>query len=257
MQLKFWLGVCVALVSSAATAQKPRQMLTIWLVQPAGTQPGTVEASSTDFILKQRLLPTGLAQLTGPFQDADGNRALGRGTQLFEVKSDVPIYCVAGMRKPKGFDKWMKGGTTSQFCLVDMDSDRRFDGYFEPISMVPGLPTIAGKRPKKLKPMTPVGYELADPATLEKPFWIGIQYQGKPLLYDRRNFGVSFGSDTGKGSLTSWVYTSGSSYPVSQKLLGASFTVLGEAGGKVRVRIDQPIPPQPFGVMHSVTYRIY
>ena len=257
MQSKFWVGASLALASSVAAAQDPRQMSTIWMVQPSETQPDTVEAGSTDFIMKQRLLPTGLVRLTGTFQDAKGKRSFGTGTQLFEVKSDVPIYCVAGMREPKGFEKWMVGGATSQFCLVDMDSDQRFDGYFEPVSMVPGLPTIAGKRPKKPKPMAPVAYEIADPSTLEKPFWIGIQYQGKPLLYDRRNFGVSFGSDTSKGALTSWVYTSGSNYPLSQNLLGASFTVLGETDGRLRVRIDQPIPPQPFGVVHTVTYRIY
>lgn len=258
MRLKFYLGASVVLLSSAAAAQMPdRRMTTIWMVQPADTQPGPIEAEARDIIWKQRLLPTGLARLTESYQDSNGKRSFGPGTQLFEVKSDVPIYCVAGMRDPKGFEKWLKSGSTSQFCLVDMNSDQRFDGYFEAISMVPGLPTIAGKRPKNPKPMTPVGYELADPSTMEKPFWVGIEYQGKPLIYDRRNFAVSFGSDTGKGSLTSWVYTSGSNYPLSQELLGARFTVLGVTGNKIQLRIDQPIPPQPFGVAHSVTYRVY
>ena len=258
MRLVLCLGAGALILTSAGSAQSPdRRMTTIWTIEPADSPRPSVEAAAGDILWKQRLLPTGLVRLSAPYQDAGGKRSFGAGTQLFEVKSDVPVYCVAGMRDPKGFEKWLKSGSTTQFCLVDLDSDLRFDGYFEPISMVPGLPTIAGKRPKNPKPMSPVSYELIDPSSMEKPFWVGIQYQGKPLLYDRRNFAISFGSDTGKGSLTSWVYTSGSDYPLSQELLGARFTVLGMSGDKLQVRIDEPIPAQPFGVAYSVTYRIY
>jgi hypothetical protein len=241
----------------AAGQQPSREMTTVWMVQPAEPTAGELEVKARDLILKQKLLPSGLAQLTDSFQDAGGKRSLGSGTQLFEVKSDVPIYCVAGLREPGGFEKFMTGGASRQFCLIDMDSDRRFDAYFETGSMVPGLPTIAGKRPKKPKAMSPVGYEVVEPSTIEKSFWIGIEYQGKPLIYDRRNFAISFGSESGKGSMTDWVYTSGSAYPLTKQLLGASFTVLGVNGDKLKVRIDQPMPPQPFGVVHSVSYRFY
>jgi hypothetical protein len=122
---------------------------------------------------------------------------------------------------------------------------------------VPGLPTIAGRRPKKTKPVTPVRYEKVDPATLEKPFWVGIQYYGKPLLKEARNFNVAFGSDTSKGALTSFVAAEGANYPVSQQLLGASFSVLGAENGKLKVHVDQPMPRQPFGVVHSVNVKVY
>jgi hypothetical protein len=132
----------------------------------------------------------------------------------------------------------------------------RFESYFDTISVVPGLPTIAGKRPKKPKPVaTPVAYEVAAPADLEKPFWIGIRYQGKALIYDWRNFQVSFGSDTTDGSLTDFIHTSGSNYPMSLSLLGARFTVLGLEDKKLKVRVDETMPPQPFGIMRTVTYR--
>jgi hypothetical protein len=233
-------------------------MTTIWMVQPADSAaPAEVEVGARDLILKQKLLPSGLARLTGSFQDDGGKRSLGPGTQLFEVKSDVPIYCVAGLREPKGFEKFMKGDSRVQLCLIDTDADGRFDAYFEPVSMVPGLPTITGKRPKSPRPMTPVAYEPAEPSALEKSYWVGIEYQGKPLIYDRRNFGISYGSDDSKGAVTDWIYTSGSTYPISKQLLGASFTVLGMSGDKLRVRIDQPMPPQPFGVIRTVSYRFY
>ena len=230
--------------------------MTIWVVQPAEAPADTVEVGFGDLILKQQLLPVGLAQLTGAFQDETGKRAFGAGTQLFRVLSDVPVYCVAGMREAKGFEKWLASGVTQQFCLVDSDSDGAFESYFEPISEVKGLPTIAGKRPKKIKPIAPVAYEKIDPARMEKPFWVGIQYYGKPLMKEARNFNVAFGSDTSKGSLTSFVATEGSNYPISQQLLGASFSILEAENGKLKVHVEQPMPRQPFGVVHSVSYRV-
>jgi hypothetical protein len=251
-------GYLLAVSGSAAVAQAPREMTTIWLVQPAVEITGqTVEVSRGDFLLKQRALPSGLARLTGELSTPDGKRHFTANHELFEVKSDMPIYCAVQARAQSGLEKWLTEGATKQFCLVDSNSDLQFDAYFEPISQIPGLPTISGKRPKKLKPLSPVPYAMADASTMQATYWIGIEYQGKPLIYDRLNFAVAFGSEVSKGSLTDWVYTSGSKFPASSGLLGAKFTVLDNPGGKIKVRIDQPMPPQPFGVMRTTTYRIY
>jgi len=252
------LGYLLVVSGSGAVAQSPREMTTTWLIQPAAEVTGrTFEVSRGDILLKQRALPSGLARLIGELRTPDGKRSFAANHELFEVKSDLPIYCAVQERAQSGLEKWLTEGSTRQFCLVDSNSDLQFDAYFEPISQIPGLPTISGKRPKKLKPLSLVPYAIADASTMQAAYWIGIEYQGKPLIYDRLNFAVAFGSEVAKGSLTDWVYTSGSKFPASSGLLGAKFTVLDNPGGKIKVRIDQPMPPQPFGVMRTVTYRIY
>ena len=239
-------------------AKLERNLSTLWIVMPA-TEPAGREVSvkSGELIMKQRLIPAGLAKLTGSAVDPEGKFELTSGAELFRVQSGVPVYCIAGKRAPGGVAKWLVGGGSSQLCLVDADSDGRFEGEFTTASAVGGLPTIAGKRPKEADPLVaPVAYERADPSTMTTQYWVGIEYQGKPLLYNRRNFAVSFGTDKSDSSLTDWVYT-GAEMPASQTLLGATWTVLALEEDRLKVRIDQPIPPQPFGIVQTTTYRFY
>lgn len=235
-----------------------RSFSTMWIVMPDNQRtPREVSVKGGELILKQRAMPFGLARLTGPAADPKGKFDLTAGTELFRLQSDVPIYCLAGKNAPTGVAKWLLGGSTTHLCLVDADADGRFEGQFVTASQVEGLPTLVGKRPKTADPIiAPAAYAPAAPSSGTTQYWVGVEYQGKPLLYNRRNFTVSFGNGKDKGSLTDWVYTGGT-FPAEQTLLGAKWTVLALDGDQLKVRIDQSMPPQPFAIMHSVTYRFY
>lgn len=235
-----------------------RSYTAIWVILPdADPAPREMSVKGGELILKQRAVPLGLARLDAPVADPKGKFELAAGTELFALQSDVPIYCVTGRRAPSGVSKWLLGGKNTQLCLVDADADGRLEGSFVALSPVAGLPTLTGKRPKQADPLVaPAAYRRADPRSITTPYWVGIEYQGKPLLYNRRNFAVSFGNGDDKGSLTDWVYT-GAEFPASKSLLRAQWTVLALEGDRLKVRIDQSMPAQPFGIMHSVTYRFY
>lgn len=256
-------GALIPFLLLAAAASPPQaqrhEVATPWVILPdpklAGT---TVTVAGGELILKQRAVPMRAGRLTDEIVDPAGKFTFSPGAELFSASSDDAVYCIAGAAEKTGFAKWMASGANGQFCLIDGDGDKKFESFFTPVSMISGLPSLSGKTPKnpKLLPK-PVGYEALAPTAMTTRYWVGIEYQGKPLLYNRRNFGVSFGSDSSKGALTSWVYT-GSTYPASQTLLNAKWTVEAlQSDGRIRVRIDQSLPMQPFGVFRSISYHFY
>ena len=108
-----------------------------------------------------------------------------------------------------------------------------------------------------MKPTAELSYVITDPKDMEKQFWVGIQYQGKHPLYNRRNFKISFGTDNDRGSLDdTWTYV-GATFPASAKLIGAEFTALGLEGENLRVKIDREFPFETFAVLRTVKLNFY
>ena len=248
-----------ALVAVEAPTER-HQFRTDWQIQ--GTESGdTSEASvalrSGDLFMKRRLLPPSAARLDAPLMSPKGEELLPAGAELFGTKSDkVDIYCSTA-QKGAGIATQLLLGRTGQkqICLIDSDRDRDFDSFFKVAGEIKGLPSLYARTPKTLDRLDGLKYLSIDPATMEQKYFVAVEYQGKPLLYDRRNFTVTFGSDEKTESLTSWIYTKGSNYPQSLTYLGGKFTVLSENQGTLNVRIDRQIPSQPFGVIKSVSFR--
>ena len=118
------------------------------------------------------------------------------------------------------------------------------------------MPTFQGNYPKRAKQITPVAYSRLDPAQIATPYFVEIRNAGKAPLFDRQFFEICYGSNAKTECLTGGQYTSASIFPGSIAILGARLTVLARDGGQVRVRVDAPIPPQPFGIMSVTTFQI-
>lgn len=238
-----------ALAGTSATAQD-RVMRNLWLIQPAPAPENEKDYASGDYVLKQRLLPSGLVELGQSAQL--GGSALTAGTQLVEIQSGAgKIYCMPAVPKQKLI------GASFQPCLVDEDADNDFDGWFNGVSQTKGLLSIAGNRPRKLKPVDAVPYATVDPATLRLDCFVGIERRNYFNIYSLESFMIAFGCGEAVERLTTPVSFKSTEMPREVNVLGARFTALSEAEGKMRIRVVAPMPYQPFGVVTTTTYRFY
>ena len=258
-------GVMLAAMQSATliAVEAPigrYEFRTDWQVQGAESidiAEATASLRSGDLFMKRRLLPPRAARLDAPLLGVKGEELLPAGAELFGTKSDtVDIYCSTA-QKGAGIATQLLLGRTGQkqICLIDTDRDRDFDSFFKVAGEVKGLPSLYARTPKTLDRVNGLKYLPIDPIDMTQKYFVAIEYQGKPLLYDRRDFTVTFGSDEKKESLTRWIYTKGSNYPQSLMYLGGKFTILSENQGVLNVRIDRQIPSQPFGVIKSISFR--
>jgi hypothetical protein len=236
------------LFSATAASAESRAMHTIWMIQPAPAPTEERALASGEFVLKQRLLPSGLAEIE-PAAGESAAADLPAGAQLIEVQtSGAKVFCSARVAKQKLIGH-------AQICLVDSDMDNRFEGMFRTSSATKGLVTISGSRPKRPKAIQPIPYRMVDPSQMEEEFYVAIERRNYFNIYSSESFMIAFGREGEWDRITAPIQFRSAELPKELTVLGARFTALSEAGGKMIVRVDAPMPPQPFGVLKTTTYR--
>lgn len=244
----------------AQTARERYQL--VWNVadamDAAETAGKIIQIKSGDVFMRQRLLPTKAARLSANMLDKAGKILIAKDTEMFALDAGmVSVFCEAGAQDPSGMKSILVAGGYAHDCGIDRDGDGRFESHFKARGAVKGLPSLSGKLPKQPNVIAPVGYEAIEPSAMAAQYFVGIEYEGKPLLYNRRNFRISFGNADKQASLSDWSFINADSYPKSLNQLGGQFTVLSESNGALTVRIDQNIPRQPFGIVRTVSYSFY
>lgn len=200
-----------------------------------------------DYILRQRLLPSGLAALSGNVEEA----GLVAGSQLIEIRSpDALVFCDPVPRAQK-----LVGH--AQPCLVDADKDGRFEGLFLTSSATKGILTVQGSRPKTPRAIVPIAYRRLDVTAFGLPLFVGVQYRGNANPAGNHIFQINYGSDASVGSLTDRFVVGKTDLPATRMPFGAQFDLLAQSSGSIRVRVTKTIPAQPFAVVKTTTYRVY
>jgi hypothetical protein len=198
-------------------------------------------------VLRQRLLPSGLAELARVWSDPEVGE-LPAGMQLVKASSDSgPVYCEGDIRE---------GDSDGLLCFLDSDSDGRFDSRFRAASSTPALAMFMGKMPKAARPLAePLEYRVVDPATSRIPAFVAIERRNFFNIYSRENFMIVFGTGEEKKRITDPVHFKSAEMPKEMTILGARFTALSEKDGKMAIEVHQGMPAQPFAVMSMTTYR--
>lgn len=246
-------GLCagLALVLPAAAQEPSRHISALWWVQAAEPPQGERELASGEFVLKQRLLPTGLVELEAPV--AIGSATLAAGTQLVDVNAgDGPeIFCIPEVAKQKLI------GASFQPCLMDSDSDGDFEGWFNVISQTKGLLTLTGKYPKKPKPLAATRYRIVPPQAMTDEYFVAIERRNYFNIYSRESFMIAFGRDGALERLTAPISFKSDEMPKQMTVMGASFTALSERDGKLVVSVTTAMPRQIFSVIKTTSYSFY
>lgn len=254
--------LAAAIVISSATtptqAQTRESIGTHWQVADAMyRQNEEFTVRSGDIFLKHRLLPKAAARLESDLIDEKGNILVVRGAEMFSLESvSANIFCEAQQSKPNAAKSLLLGDSRfSHICGIDRDNYGHFEGYFTGRGLVKGLPSINSRMPKKVRVAKGGRFARIDPTSMSVYYFAGVGFFGKPQLGSDRHFGIKFGEGLRMETLSGWTRVSGGKYPTSVGLLGGKFTLLDEKDGVLRIRIDQPFPPQPFNVSVTVQFR--
>lgn len=253
-------GISAVLAMGAALvpAPNPDYIETAWIVQADTAQVGERTVSDGEFVLRQRLLPPSLIELTEDAVDAKSGKTLASaGEQLFGLlTSGAPVFCVSGVPKQSLARSLFLGSGNLQRCLIDADADGRLDGSFNAGNAIPGLPNFARNRPKKPKPVTGGSYRMIDPALHKENYFVAVRYEGRSATLKGAllTFSVRFGTDGNLGNLTRSEMPEGTSLPFDMSILDARFSVLARDGERIRVNVSRTIPEQRFGVVQTVRY---
>jgi hypothetical protein len=234
------------LVPAEPAAGQSRRLLSFWIVQPAPHPVGIRHLAGKDEVLRQRLVPSGLAELARVWSDPEVGE-LPAGMQLIKASSDAgEVYCEGDARE----------AGPRLLCFLDSDKDGRFDSRFNTMSSTPALVMLLGKVPKAPKPLAaPLEYRVVDPATSRIPAFVAIERRNYFNIYSSETFMIVFGTGDEKKRITDPVHFKSADMPKELTILGARFTALSETDGKMAVEVHSGMPAQPFAVMSTVTYR--
>lgn len=256
-RLALWLSASMGLASPACA--QTSGYYSQWFIEPT---PGAIEVTvkKEDFVVKSRLLPPGLIELTEDVVEPLKGAVLARaGDQLFQAAAgrarkqqpelDLGVYCtfrpltieVAGWFSPLfGREKGVR-----YLCFVDADHDGRIEGGTEGSCTTFSFPIISGNLPRKPPAMTGGAYRKLAPTEIRDGPVVGIIFTG--LRRDgAANLDLRFGGGEMLPSLLS--PDSKAEAPRQRKILGARISVVEGGGAEARLRIDEGIPLQPFSM---------
>lgn len=245
----------------AAAQPDERAFHSVWLIAPGEEPAGRRRVEDGGYVFRQRLLPPSLVRLDSDARDPGSGRVVAAaGTQLYGlVTRGPPIYCVVGRRDPSVAGQLLLGGMAgnTQICMADMDRDGRFDVRFNVRNQIRGVPNIAGRRPRDPDAVAGGAYSELPPASIATLYFVGVRYEGMLRFTSTPTpiFRIWFGTDESREDLTEIVRPLRGSNPPLVTPLGAQFTVTEMRGSSIEVEISRPIPPQPFAVLRTVTYR--
>ena len=272
MRLGISIGAALAAGSivSAASAQSDersdraeREFSSMWLVQASDQPLGARSVNDGELVFRNRLLPLSLIRLGADAIDQEsGNVVAGAGTQLFGLMTrGAPIYCVVGRREPSSAMRILWNGGNRQICLVDFEKDGTLDAHFTVGNQVMGVPNFSGRRPREPDALaSAVTYESLPPDQIATNYFVGVRYEGVIGLLSRRRtpvFSVVFGSESSEEQLTGDVRPVRRSDPWLVTPLMAEFTVHAINGDTIDIDVRRNVPPQPFHVVRTMTYRTY
>lgn len=231
------------------------QFTTKWLVQPGEASAAPVSVPPGGLILKQRLLPTGLARLKEAYTGPTPAESLAAGAEMVRATGpDGAVYCSTGYRAQPLAMRLLIGGPDRlrQVCLMDSDNDGRFDSVLKGTSNLRTLPSAFGILPKVPATIAPIPYEEAAPESFSELYYVGVQYEGQAKIGTLRRFHLAFGSEGNWDQISDNLFTKrDSDLPRTLEVMGAAITILGGEGRNVVAKVDRPFPPQPFGVYVS------
>jgi len=238
------LGTC--LLTAGPAAAQSRRLISFWVIEPAPPPAGIRHLAGKEEVLRQRLLPSGLAELARVWSDPEVGE-LPAGMQLIAASSDAgAVYCEGDIRE---------GDSGGLLCFLDSDRDGRFDSRFRAASSTPALVMFTG-RMKAPKPLAePLEYRVVDSRTSRIPAFVAIERRNFFNIYSRESFMIVFGTGDEKKRITDPVQFKAADMPKEMSILGARFTALSEKDGKMAIEVHSAMPAQPFAVMSTVTYR--
>jgi hypothetical protein len=247
-------AIAIAATLPIRAEAQDRDLGNTWVIEPVADGEGEALVPKGDYLLKQRLLPTGLVELKADVELPGGK--LASGSQLIEVRpSEARIFCWPRTAKLKLL------GRTFQPCLVDGNGDGAFDSWFTAGTTTQGILSIVGTWPHKTRALpSAVPFVRVAPAAMRDRYFVAIEHATAFIDPSRHLLLTAYGREGESGSkdkvqrLSDGPSLGEGALPKDFEMLGARFTVLSASAEGLKVRISRTMPAQTFGVMTIITY---
>ena len=248
------------------TAIASESVSLVWIIEPSSDETASeITVSDGEYIVKQRLLPIGLATLDSDLNVTTGSTFFLRNrAQIIQVPTqNSKLYCATESLIISTESLISPTDLTLQpnkspfiLCLHDSDSNGRLDQAFSMPVSKSGV-VMQGNLPKKYQSID-VGYSEVPITQFRGDYWVGIRYEQYFNIYGNRMLMTDFGGRGEKESLTAFdTFKSKGTYPRETGVLGGKFTILEANPKSIRVRIDKSLPLQSFSVVTNTTVRFY
>lgn len=241
----------VLLVQAAALPAQPRlDGQSLWQIMPAKVPTDVLSLRSKEFVVKQKLLPIGLAVLTSEAVVKGGKVRLPAGTQLIRIGYETrTTYCDATR-----YGKKANSGRIA--CFNDTNRDGRFESFFMVFSETSAIISInPAFLSARAEPMDPAGYRVEWPEAFSQDLFVGIQRRNFFNIYSRESFMIVFGNAQHTQEITAPIQFKNSEMPIDLTVMGARFSALSENDGAMQIKVHATMPQQPFGIVRTTTYR--
>lgn len=236
-----------------------QQYYSLWFVEP--TAPATVEVQKGEFVVKTRLLPPGLIELTEDIVHPEKGYVLAhKGDQLFlasagrpmksQVGLDLGVYCTF---RPEVLTSsggllplFGKEQTVAYRCFVDNDRDGHLDALVGGSCTTKAFPIIAGKIPDQPLHVASGAYRKLTPQDIKDGPTIGVVFTGLRNS-GAPNLALQFGDGEQLPTLGS--ASSGTKIDGQRAIMGAKISFVEGTGKTAKLRIDEGFPLQPFSML--------
>lgn len=233
-------------ICAAAPALAGEKLKTDWIVQAAPAPDGPVRAGPGDLILRQRVLPRGVAILRDLYTESGARWTVQPGTELFEAQgSAAAIYCPLDNRSPSKLVKILSvTPENDHLCFIDRDRDGRFEMSFRTVNSYSDLPGVFGSIMPSDKRITPLRYDVVDPKSLSRETTVALRYARRKG--NRLEFTVSYGWPE-RLTTVPGPRVSIKTLPATFELLGGRFVVREVNGDAIVVDVLQTLPERAIG----------
>ncbi|HEX9965037.1 MAG TPA: hypothetical protein VGB04_08635 [Allosphingosinicella sp.] len=231
---------------AAAPALAGEKLKTDWIVQATPAPDAPVRAGPGDVILRQRVLPRGVAILRDLYTESGPRWTVQPGTELFEAQgSAAAIYCPLDNRSPSRLVKILSvTPENDHLCFIDRDRDGRFEMSFRTVNSYSDLPGVFGSIMPSDKRIAPLRYDVADPKSLSRETAITLRYARRKG--DRLEFTIVYGWPE-RLSAVPGPRVSIKALPARFELLGGLFVVREVNGSDIVVEVARTMPEGPVG----------
>lgn len=264
MLLIAW-GVGLAMQSVAAWAGDT--IKSIWIVQPVEVPQEEIEVAVGGEVLHQQLLPLGVIEIGSDVKVKGriiGSQELHAGDKLIMIASDsneAKYFCTINP-DAKGAAAvanafFFGGAGQSQYCFQDKDNNGYLDSSFPVKNVGASIPMINQKIgwPMAIREIDPIPYTVVSLDALPDKYYISIKYTGSTLL-NSKWFTLCYGTENvGESCLSGDTLVKMKKLPAQGEVSGAQFQIVSEDNSKLKIKILNSIPVQPFVMTRVISVR--
>ncbi|RXR28224.1 hypothetical protein [Sphingobium fluviale] len=223
----------------------------VWIVVAESAPADEFVVHPKEVVFKQRVLPTGAAQIQSDYEGIDGKNAAQSGAQLIELRAEgKAIFCSTDMGHDFEYNNTWIGRKNRVRCFSDDDLDGDFDQSFWGYNSVKELPTLVGIIPDKLEQAVSIPYSRINPNDFKQKYFVAVFFTGKSFIRGNLEFDIRYGEDGRWGYFNSPKISPGQikSYPDIMTIMGSIISAKRADESSVRVKVLRMMPAQPFGI---------